>query len=63
MPDVRPDILALDFDGVLCEGTHEYFETSRRTHARVWPDRPGVAESVFPDFRDLRPVIETAMGQ
>ena len=59
MPDVRPDILALDFDGVLCEGTHEYFETSRRTHARVWPDRPGVAESVFPDFRDLRPVIET----
>lgn len=59
MPDAAPDILALDFDGVLCEGTREYFETSRRTHARVWPDRRRVADEVFPDFRELRPVIET----
>ncbi|MGH7392575.1 MAG: HAD family hydrolase [Candidatus Rokuibacteriota bacterium] len=59
MPDDRPDILALDFDGVLCEGTREYFETSRRTHARVWPERPPAAEALFPAFRDLRPVIET----
>ncbi len=59
MPDARPDILALDFDGVLCEGTREYFETSRRTHARVWPEGPRVADGVFADFRELRPVIET----
>ena len=31
------DILALDFDGVLCDGMAEYFETSRRTAAKVWP--------------------------
>ena len=35
-----PEILALDFDGVCCDGLHEYFETSRRTHARVWPAEP-----------------------
>jgi len=36
-----PDILALDFDGVCCDGLREYFETSRRTCARVWPaDEP-----------------------
>jgi hypothetical protein len=27
-------ILALDFDGVLCDGMAEYFEMSRRTAAR-----------------------------
>ncbi|HSE92728.1 MAG TPA: HAD family hydrolase [Methylomirabilota bacterium] len=59
MADERPDILALDFDGVLCEGTREYFETSRRTHARVWPERTPAAEALLPAFRDLRPVIET----
>lgn len=59
MADERPDILALDFDGVLCEGTREYFETSRRTHARVWPERAPAGDVLFPDFRDLRPVIET----
>ena len=54
-----PDILALDFDGVLCEGIREYFETSRRTYAGVWPgdDLPG--EDALPPFRELRPVIET----
>jgi len=26
-----PDLLAIDFDGVLCDGMAEYFETSRRT--------------------------------
>ncbi len=59
MPDRLPDVLALDFDGVLCEGIREYFETSRRTHARVWPDGPRIPDAAFPDFRDLRPVIET----
>jgi phosphoglycolate phosphatase-like HAD superfamily hydrolase len=52
-----PDILALDFDGVLCDGMREYFETSRRTHARVWPDDPVPGEDLLPDFRRLRPVI------
>jgi hypothetical protein len=52
-----PDILALDFDGVLCDGMSEYFETSRRTYARVWPDDAVPTDDLYPVFRALRPVI------
>ena len=52
-----PDILALDFDGVLCDGMREYFETSRRTFVRVWPKDPAPGDDLFPSFRALRPVI------
>src|SRR5258705_3842518 len=52
-----PDILALDFDGVCCDGLREYFETSRRTCARVWPADEPPAESAFVVFSALRPVI------
>jgi hypothetical protein len=52
-----PDILALDFDGVVCDGMREYFETSRRAHARAWPDAPAPGDDLFPAFRRLRPVI------
>ena len=52
-----PDILALDFDGVCCDGMREYFETSRRTYARVWPAEEPAAESAFAAFGALRPVI------
>jgi phosphoglycolate phosphatase-like HAD superfamily hydrolase len=55
----RPDVLALDFDGVLCDGMHEYFEASRRTYARLWPGEPGPADTVFAVFARLRPVIMT----
>ena len=54
-----PDILALDFDGVLCDGMREYFEASRRTYMRVWPDEQAPGEDLFPAFRTLRPVIMT----
>ena len=54
-----PDILALDFDGVLCDGMREYFEASRRTYMRVWPDEQAPGEELFPAFRALRPVIMT----
>ena len=54
-----PDILALDFDGVLCDGMREYFEASRRTYMRVWPDEQTPGEELFPAFRTLRPVIMT----
>jgi len=53
------DILALDFDGVLCDGMAEYFETSRRTAAKVWPDGPALDDDLLPAFRRLRPVIMT----
>jgi len=52
-----PDILALDFDGVLCDGMREYFETSRRTFLRVWPTEPAPGEDLFRSFSTLRPVI------
>jgi len=52
-----PDVLALDFDGVLCDGMREYFETSRRTHLLVWPNESPPEGDVFPAFRALRPVI------
>jgi hypothetical protein len=52
-----PEILALDFDGVCCDGLHEYFETSRRVHARVWPADPMPGPELFDAFSALRPVI------
>jgi hypothetical protein len=54
-----PDILALDFDGVLCEGMREYFETTRRTYRTVWPDDPPPGDGTLAQFRALRPVILT----
>jgi len=54
---IVPDILALDFDGVCCDGMREYFETSRRTHAAVWPAEPAPAAATFDAFATLRPVI------
>jgi hypothetical protein len=52
-----PDILALDFDGVLCQGLPEYFESSRRAYLRVWPGGEPIADDVYPAFCELRPVI------
>jgi len=54
---ITPDVLALDFDGVLCDGMREYFETSRRTYAAAWPDEPAPGGDLLPAFRRLRPVI------
>ena len=54
-----PNILALDFDGVLCDGMREYFEASRRTYVNIWPAATVPGEGLFPAFRILRPVIMT----
>ena len=54
---IVPDILALDFDGVCCDGMREYFETSRRTHALIWPAEPMPGAGHFDVFAALRPVI------
>jgi hypothetical protein len=54
-----PNILALDFDGVLCDGMREYFEASRRTYMNIWPTATVPGEDLFPAFRVLRPVIMT----
>jgi hypothetical protein len=52
-----PRILALDFDGVLCDGMIEYFQISKRTYETLWPEI--IPEDFFPSFSQLRPVIET----
>jgi hypothetical protein len=51
------NVLALDFDGVLCDGMGEYFEASRRTYLRAWPEEIAPSDHLFPAFRMLRPVI------
>lgn len=57
---VAPTLLALDFDGVLCDGLLEYFETSWKAYCQLFDPAettppPGLAEQFYP----LRPVIET----
>jgi hypothetical protein len=58
-PVTIPNILALDFDGVLCDGMREYFEASRRSYMKIWPHEQAPGEHFFPAFRSLRPVIMT----
>lgn len=55
-----PELLALDFDGVICDGLIEYFQTAWRAYCSLFKpksDRPpdGLAEKFYP----LRPIIET----
>ena len=57
---LTPAILALDFDGVLCDGLIEYFQTAWQAYCRLFDQvpadpPPGLAERFYP----LRPVIET----
>lgn len=52
-----PDILALDFDGVICDGLLEYFASTKRTYQQIWDEK--VDDSLAPSFYRLRPVIET----
>jgi phosphoglycolate phosphatase-like HAD superfamily hydrolase len=55
-----PDILALDFDGVICDGLIEYFQTAWRTYCQIWsPEDRRLPEAIAPSFYRLRPVIET----
>jgi phosphoglycolate phosphatase-like HAD superfamily hydrolase len=55
-----PAILALDFDGVLCDGMREYFESSWRAYRGL---RPAVAAvppaGLFERFARLRPLVES----
>lgn len=55
-----PSILALDFDGVLCDGLMEYFETAWRTYCQIWSlNSYAPPEQIAASFYRLRPVIET----
>lgn len=52
-----PDILALDFDGVICDGLLEYFASTKRAYQQIWAEE--VNDNLAPSFYRLRPVIET----
>ncbi len=56
----EPEILALDFDGVICNGLPEYFQTSWQVFNQVWDPADNVMLSAWESrFAQLRPVIET----
>ena len=45
MIDNFPTILALDFDGVICDGLIEYFQTFWRTYCQIWKPSQTVPDS------------------
>ncbi|BBA79377.1 hypothetical protein RGRSB_0851 [cyanobacterium endosymbiont of Rhopalodia gibberula] len=56
----EPRILALDFDGVICNGLLEYFQTTKSTYTQVWTEHSSDFLDNFGDsFYRLRSVIET----
>lgn len=59
-PASAPTVLALDFDGVLCDGMKEYFQTAWRAYCNLWQltnqtPPTGLAEQ----FYRVRPLIAT----
>jgi len=59
MPTKTPNLLALDFDGVLCNGLVEYFQTAWRTYCQIWQTSDQIPNNDLPEkFYRLRPVIE-----
>lgn len=55
-----PTILALDFDGVICDGLIEYFSTTKEAYKKIWSDAELITNDDLADnFYQLRPVIET----
>jgi phosphoglycolate phosphatase-like HAD superfamily hydrolase len=52
-------ILALDFDGTLCDGMAEYWQTAWKTYQSIWPaPHPEPTAELEGQFRQLRPLIE-----
>ena len=55
-----PKLLALDFDGVICDGLIEYFATTKKTYHKIWQaDSSTITDEFAEVFSQLRPVIET----
>jgi phosphoglycolate phosphatase-like HAD superfamily hydrolase len=55
-------ILALDFDGVLCDGMQEYFHSSWAVYRQLWSEsgtgQDQMPHGLFDRFTTLRPAIE-----
>ncbi|NJP12064.1 MAG: HAD family hydrolase [Leptolyngbyaceae cyanobacterium RU_5_1] len=57
---ITPTVLALDFDGVLCDGLKEYFKTAWHAYCNLWqPEDPTAPDGLAESFYRLRPVVET----
>jgi len=54
-----PKVLALDFDGVLCDGRAEYFEAARRAYRATWPAALDVPDHAATAFGAQRPLVES----
>lgn len=54
---MQPHILALDFDGVICDGLIEYFASTKKAYQQIWSAE--ISDRFAPSFYKLRPVIET----
>jgi phosphoglycolate phosphatase-like HAD superfamily hydrolase len=54
-----PRLLALDFDGVICNGLREYFQTAWRAYAQIWHIHGEPPAGLAEVFYRLRPVVET----
>jgi phosphoglycolate phosphatase-like HAD superfamily hydrolase len=53
-------IVALDFDGVICDGLKEYFQSALRSYQNIWQDLPDEhIPNLAERFYLLRPVVET----
>jgi phosphoglycolate phosphatase-like HAD superfamily hydrolase len=52
-------VLALDFDGVLCDGRPEYFEAARRAYRQTWPGARSVPDDAAIPFGAYRPLVES----
>ncbi len=60
MSATPPIVLALDFDGVICDGLREYFKTAWQAYCQIWqPDDVTSSEELASQFYRLRPVVET----
>ena len=53
-------LMALDFDGVICNGLREYFQTSWWVYSQLWDVQHRVpSDKLAETFYRLRPVVET----
>ncbi|PSF36034.1 haloacid dehalogenase [Aphanothece hegewaldii CCALA 016] len=56
---MNPDILALDFDGVICDGRREYFQSGWLTYCHIWQHKSIIPPDGLRDrYIRLAPVIE-----
>jgi phosphoglycolate phosphatase-like HAD superfamily hydrolase len=55
----EPTVLALDFDGVLCNGMKEYFQTAWRAYCVLWSAESTPPTGLAEQFYRVRPLIAT----